>query len=128
MPDVTDGVTVMEAIAWLATLLTALGVIGRYIVRPVSRTVRKLERLVDDWQGTEARPGVPARPGVMERLTAQDEAISAVRQQVLPNGGSSLRDAVDQTRARVEDMDGRLSRHMDEARVRDERIDALEHR
>lgn len=32
------------------------------------KLMRRLDNLLEDWNGTEARPGVPRRPGVMERL------------------------------------------------------------
>ena len=34
--------------------------------------------MLDDWRGTEARPGVPRRPGVMERLEKIEADVSAV--------------------------------------------------
>lgn len=34
----------------------------------VRKLMRRLDNLLEDWNGTEARPGVPRRPGVMERL------------------------------------------------------------
>ena len=32
------------------------------------KLMRRLDNLLEDWNGVEARPGVPRRPGVMERL------------------------------------------------------------
>jgi len=34
--------------------------------------------MLDDWRGTESRPGVPRRPGVMERLEKIEADVSAV--------------------------------------------------
>lgn len=47
----------------------------------------KVEEFIEDWRGTVARPGVPARAGVMERL-------DGIEHQLKPNSGESLRDAV----------------------------------
>lgn len=102
-----------------AALLVALGVIGKSVWWFWKRVLRPLALLIDDWQGEPARPGVDGRPGVLEqlkalfdlfadfraRLTALEELpatvaelgrrLAAVEQQLRPNGGSSLRDAVD---------------------------------
>ena len=32
------------------------------------KLMRRLDNLLEDWNGADARPGVPRRPGVMERL------------------------------------------------------------
>lgn len=73
-------------------------------------TMRKLGRLADDWTGEPARPGHPIpTPGVLDRLSMieahvrplqsrlddMDRRLAAVEAQLQPNGGSSLRDAVD---------------------------------
>jgi hypothetical protein len=73
-------------------------------------TLRKLSRLADDLLGEPARPGHPeATPGVLDRLTSieaylrplplrldgLEARLAAVEAQLHPNGGSSLRDAVD---------------------------------
>lgn len=57
------------------------------------RFTAKINDFMDDWGGTEARPGVPRRPGVMERL-------DWIEHQLKPNSGESLRDVVN----RIEDQ------------------------
>lgn len=37
------------------------------------RGAGRVRRLLDDLEGSQARPGVPARPGVMERLQSSEE-------------------------------------------------------
>src|SRR5690606_12371332 len=71
-------------------------------------------RLMDDLLGEPARPGVEARPGVLERLATIEERLStvaalerriaAIERELHPNGGTSFRDAVDRLgeRPRVE--------------------------
>ena len=70
--------------------------------------LRKITHFIDDVAGEPARPGVDARPGLMERLSVveekQDEqsvslakqsaALAVVQHEVTTNHGSSLKDAV----------------------------------
>lgn len=70
--------------------------------------LRKINHFIDDVAGEPARPGVDARPGLMERLSVveekQDEqsislakqsaALAVVQHEVTTNHGSSLKDAV----------------------------------
>lgn len=53
----------------------------------IRRLVLRVDDFMDDWGGESARPGVPRRPGVMERL-------DWIEHQLKPNSGESLRDAV----------------------------------
>jgi hypothetical protein len=57
--------------------------------------VRKTGRLADDLLGEPERPGYPAQPGLMAR-------VSAIEAQLQPNSGSSLRDRVDRVGRLVE--------------------------
>lgn len=78
---------------------------------------RKLVHFLDDVAGESARPGVPARPGLMERLSVveekQDEqslslaqqsaALAVVQHEVTTNHGSSLKDAVKKLEKKFDD-------------------------
>lgn len=76
----------------LAALLVALGTIHRYVwpaIKAIGRGVQGMYRLyiatqrfVHDWFGDEGQPSITVRIGRME-------------DQLRPNGGGSLRDAVD---------------------------------
>ena len=75
-------------------ILTALIGVGRKIARRVSD-------FLDDWNGEPSRPGVPAQPGVMERIRNLDDGqlniidrLKRVEHEVLPNSGTSLNDKV----------------------------------
>lgn len=76
----------------------------------VTHVLRRLARLVDDLIGEPPQPGLPAgRPGVLDRLASieghvegvmprleeLERRLAAVEAQLAPNGGGSLRDAVD---------------------------------
>lgn len=51
----------------LVPLASTLGMLAGFGVW-LRKLMRRLDNLLEDWNGTEARPGVPRRPGVMERL------------------------------------------------------------
>lgn len=45
------------------------------VVRWLIRTARQIDQLLEDWNGTQSRPGVQGRPGVMERLEKIEMAL-----------------------------------------------------
>jgi hypothetical protein len=65
------------------------------LARGVWRLVRNLVHIVDRLLGRQAIGSTPAAPGALDRLDALTGTVGEIRAQVFPNGGSSLRDAVD---------------------------------
>ena len=63
-----------EIIATWASILTVL----TGVILWMSRQMHRVGQMLDDWKGTEGRPGVPRRPGVMERLEKIEADVSAV--------------------------------------------------
>lgn len=106
--------TMAQVIAGLlltAAILGALAGIGKAVLY-VFNVLRRFNRWLDDWEGEPPRPGFPAgRPGVLdrialiesrvERMPAVEERLERLEAQMMPNGGGSLRDAVDRTAAAV---------------------------
>ncbi|HEY1179931.1 MAG TPA: hypothetical protein VGF17_27560 [Phytomonospora sp.] len=90
-----------ELPVWLSSLLPWVGaaslIVGSCFAvwRTLQPIVHGIRDFLDDWNGEHARPGVGARPGVMARLSAQDDRLSAIEHELHPNGGSSMRDAID---------------------------------
>lgn len=44
----------------------------------IAPRLRRLNYIFDDWNGEAARPGVPRRPGVMERLEQIEEKLNTM--------------------------------------------------
>jgi hypothetical protein len=88
-----------------AAIVAAAGVLGVALktARVAWRGFRKLGHLVDELLGAEARGTRPAIPGWAARLDQIQEDLSKVKAQVFPNGGSSLRDVVDELRVELVD-------------------------
>ncbi|MFC3996431.1 hypothetical protein ACFOVU_10920 [Nocardiopsis sediminis] len=82
---------------WLigaAAVVTAVGVLARPVWRTAGFLVsllRKAGRFLDDWAGEPERPGVEARPGVMERLRTLEQSVAEVRREVRHNDGCGRR-------------------------------------
>ncbi|MFE3122265.1 hypothetical protein ACFXHD_02465 [Streptomyces hydrogenans] len=102
--NVETGVPALDtALVWggAVSLVAGLLAVVWRAVRAALRLGRKLDHFMDDWAGEAARPGVPPRPGVVQRLTSLEERQSRVEHELYPNGGGSLRDAVDLANQRL---------------------------
>jgi hypothetical protein len=61
----------------LLTLFGLIGLVYRWVVRPVWRTIRRLNEVADDILGEPARGERPARPSLAQRVAAQTAATAA---------------------------------------------------
>lgn len=81
----------MEALLYAAAAVTAIaaafGAVAKWIVLPIVKLLREFRQFLEDWNGEPERPGVPARPGLLSR-------VRFIEAELRPNGGGSLRDAV----------------------------------
>ena len=94
-----DGVG-MDDLTWLAGLISAVAVIVGAVwalLRPLKRQADRIEMFWSDWNGTDARPGHSAVPGVMDRLASIDGELQR-------NGGNSLKDQVAATVHKVDQL------------------------
>lgn len=79
-------------------LFVIVGIVGATVgaavafFRWVLPLARKVSYFIDDMLGSEARPGVPARSGIMERLQDMGEKVDVVHHEMFANSGASLRD------------------------------------
>lgn len=92
-----DGIGV-DDLTWLAGLISVLAVIIGAVwamLKPLKRQADRIEMFWSDWNGTDARPGHSAVPGVMDRLASIDGELQR-------NGGNSLKDQVYATSRKVD--------------------------
>jgi nitrate/nitrite-specific signal transduction histidine kinase len=59
----------------LVALFTLLGLLYRWVVRPVLRIIRRLNEVADQLLGEPARDGRPARPSLAERMTQMQQQL-----------------------------------------------------
>lgn len=87
---------------WIGAVAALLGALGAVKWGPGAfRFFRRIVTFLDDWSGTPPRDGVPGRPGVMARLAAVETTTADILAETRPNGGGSLRDAVNAVRQDV---------------------------
>jgi hypothetical protein len=93
---VEDRVSVdWQTISAIVGVIAGLGTIGVFVKKGIP-FIRKVSHFIDDMLGEEARPGVPAQPGVIARL-------STIEHELHPNGGGSLRDQTNRIEKKVDD-------------------------
>jgi hypothetical protein len=93
--------TLLGAGAVVAAILLMWGAGSR-----LAAAFRRINHFLDDWSGEEARPGVPAQPGVIARLADHSQRIAKVEErtnQLIPNGGSHLADQVSRIEQQMKD-------------------------
>ncbi|MFD3612404.1 hypothetical protein ACFWXA_30920 [Streptomyces atroolivaceus] len=105
----STGVPALEVVlVWAGAFTVLAGVAGVLwrVGRGLARTAGRMDQFMDDWYGEPQRPGVPARPGVLERVSGIEDRvggiedrIGGVEHELHPNDGGSLRDAVDRANA-----------------------------
>lgn len=104
--DTTGVPPVDTLVVWslAAVAIAGAAAVAWRIVRWLRRIAVRVDEFMDDWQGVPARPGVSERPGVMTRLGQIEGRMSRVEHELRPNGGSSLRDAVDRVDHRTQTL------------------------
>lgn len=102
---------VIAALIWLSVKL-------KKAVSTVWPFIRKLVTVVEDLFGTEARPGVDARPGLMTRMAASEAADVAITTtlnqhskallELQPNHGGSMKDVLNAALRQITEQGERL--------------------
>lgn len=104
-----EGVSVWTLAMWGVGIVVVVG-----LIKKVWPLLKKLSDFLDDVAGEPARPGVPARAGLMER-------VQRIEHELFPNSGKSLRDQtnrieekVDRDDVRIEALGNDMSEHLAE--------------
>ena len=72
----------------IITIVGSVLATGRWVYRQF----KSIECLLEDWHGEPARPGVPGRLGVMERLDSIEKKVNSAAFNSSPNHGTSAYD------------------------------------
>lgn len=103
---------------WLPYLIvTVILMLGSFLIWMGSKllpVIRKGTRVLDDFLGEPARPGIPARPGVIEALAGTRHDLDLVKKQVQNSHTTNFRDDLDK-KASGEDLarvESKLTEHM----------------
>ena len=78
-----ESVSVWTLAMWVVGIVVVVG-----LIKKVWPLLRKMGDFLDDVAGEPARPGVPARAGLMER-------VQRIEYELFPNSGKSMRDQID---------------------------------
>lgn len=73
LPEFIQAITVGNLVTWLGLAFSVW-----LILKKMAPIVKKLADTLDDFHGEKERPGVPARPGIMERLGNQDKTLGEI--------------------------------------------------
>lgn len=95
-----NDILLVQIFAALGTILGAVLLFAKVIYpmwKRVSKWMNTWEDFMDDWFGSEPRPGRSRTKGVMERLNEIDGELKN-------NGGSSIKDAVDRIDTQVTEI------------------------
>ncbi|MGH3205928.1 MAG: hypothetical protein ACRDP5_28335 [Streptosporangiaceae bacterium] len=88
-----------EWVAAIAALVAAVFTAAAWLGARLWRIMRRATHFFDDYFGQPARDGLEARPGVMARLGSVEKLIEQVAAEMSPNHGHSLRDDVSALRS-----------------------------
>ena len=91
-----EGVSLWTLAMWGVGIVVVWG-----LIKKVWPLLRKLGDFLDDVAGEPARPGVPARAGLMER-------VQRIEHELFPNSGKSMRDQTDRIEEKVNSDDERI--------------------
>lgn len=115
----------IDSIIMIATVLGAITAIILFAGKLV-KFIKKVIHFLDDFLGEEERPGQEARPGLSERLTNMEDCMGLVKEQMgsikedveaikiemHPNSGTTIRDALNRIEKRVNDVEEKIIDHV----------------
>lgn len=85
----------MSILEWIVLSAAASGAAGYFINRFV-RLFKTWFAFIDDWYGTDEKPGITQRLNDgQDHFNKIDSELATIKAELFNNGGSSLRDAID---------------------------------
>lgn len=128
LPEFVETVTIGNVITWLAFLGSVY-----VVIRRIAPVLKKLSDTLDDIKGEPARPGVPARLGIMERMEKQDLMTVDIRKKLEHMDNNAVNTAkeiqrlstvqhrnvrnVDKTNRQVKRVEAMLIQHVHDSKI-----------
>lgn len=85
----------MNPLQWIVLSAAAAAGIG-YFIRIIMKVTKSWFNFIDEWYGTEEKPGITQRLNDGQaHFNKIDIELATIKSELFNNGGSSLRDAID---------------------------------
>lgn len=115
----------IDTVIMIATLLGAITAIILFAGKLV-KFIKRVIHFLDDFIGEEERPGMPARPGLSERITNMEKCMGDVKDQMSsikedvdeikiemrPNSGTTIRDSLNRIEVKVHELEDKMIDHI----------------
>lgn len=108
------GMTEAQTFFTIVSVIAGVSAISMFL-RRVFRLIKRVIHFLDDYFGTEERAGVPAVPGMAERIKKIEGnidylcvRIDKIEKELYPNHGTSLRDSVNRIEKRVLELEDEI--------------------
>jgi hypothetical protein len=87
--------TDMNPLQWIVLIGAAASALA-YMTNKVAKLFKTWFKFIDDWYGTEEKPGITQRLNDgQEHFEKIDSELAIIKAELFNNGGSSLRDSID---------------------------------
>jgi hypothetical protein len=87
---------------YMAGILGGIAIIATGFTKFVWPMMRRIRNFLSDWEGEPPRQGVEERPGVMKRLQLVEYDVRAIKAEVHPNSGGSMKDQLTEVARKVD--------------------------
>jgi hypothetical protein len=87
--------TDMNPLQWIVLIGAAASALA-YMTNKVAKLFKTWFKFIDDWYGTEEKPGITQRLNDgQDHFEKIDSELAIIKAELFNNGGSSLRDSID---------------------------------
>jgi hypothetical protein len=85
----------MNPLQWIVLIGAAASALA-YMTNKVAKLFKTWFKFIDDWYGTEEKPGITQRLNDgQDHFEKIDSELAIIKAELFNNGGSSLRDSID---------------------------------